>query len=39
MRSLAVFGPLAVYRVRSSGFGVAGGGFLTASGPSETVLE
>ena len=24
--------------VRSSGFGVAGGGFLTASGPSETAL-
>ena len=26
------------HSVRSSGFGVAGGGFLTASGPSETAL-
>ena len=38
VRSLAVYRPLAVSRVRSSGFGVAGVGFLSASGLSETAL-
>ena len=38
MRSLAAYGPLACHSVRSGGFGVDGGGFLTASGPSETTM-
>ena len=33
-----IVGSLRLHSVRTSGFGVAGGGFVTASDPSETVL-